>query len=104
MGAAVTGCARRQDHPAANSSAQQRQSQKLSPSPKKTLRMVSRSNLAISCPRILDANTSLAESGSWHGSCSSTEEACSKQKRALDDVNSLLDKILLRSIAPSGQL
>ena len=52
--------------------------------------------LRVLLSQILDANTSLAESESWHGSCWPTGEQCSKQKRALDDVNSLLDRILLR--------
>ena len=44
--------------------------------------------LAISCLRFQDTNTPLAEFKSCHGS--------SNKKRALDDVNDLLDRILVR--------
>ena len=44
----------------------------------------------------MGANTSLADSKSSYGTCSPTGEHCSNQKRALDDVKNLLDKILLR--------
>lgn len=90
------GSAGNQESPAPSLSAQRRQSLKLSTSPTQTLKLVSRPNFVISCPRIVDADMSLAEFGSWRGYCYEAGEICSKQKRALDDVNSLLDKILFR--------
>ena len=96
MEGAGTGTAGEQENPAPNSNAQQRPSPKLLPRLTKVPEQVSRLNFESSYPKILDANTSLAESGSWHESCWPTGENCTKQKRALDDVNSLLDKILLR--------
>ena len=96
MEAAGTGTAGEQEKLAPNSSAQQRLLPRLSPRLTKIPEQVSRLNFESSYPIILDANTSLAESESWHGSCWPTGEHCAKQKRALDDVNSLLDKVLLR--------
>lgn len=73
---------------AASSSAPQRQSPKLSPCPIKSLKLVSKLILAISCLRFLDSNTSLTELERWHGS--------PNKKRALDDANALLNTVLCK--------
>lgn len=54
------------------------------------------SDFATSCSKVIDANMSLAVYGSWNGTYWATGEPNSNQKRAIDDINSLLDKILLR--------
>ena len=71
---------------APNSSAQQRQSLELSPRPTQTLEPVSRFCYTVPCSETLDVNSLFAEPWSVHGS---------EQKRALGDLNSLLDRILL---------
>ena len=54
------------------------------------------SPFATSCLTVTDTNMSLAVSESWNGTYWAAGQPYSNQKRAVDDTNSLLDKILLR--------